>query len=106
MSDLKKVYFKTFGCRVNQFDTQVMMSNLKDFQVSQELEKSDIVVINSCTVTNSADVTIRGFINKIKKNHPEKKIIFTGCGAFNKGQDLLDNNKINGVFGHSEKKRD
>jgi threonylcarbamoyladenosine tRNA methylthiotransferase MtaB len=104
MSDLKKVYFKTFGCRVNQFDTQVMMSNLKDFQVSQELEKSDIVVINSCTVTNSADVTIRGFINKIKKNHPEKKIIFTGCGAFNKGQDLLDNNKINGVFGHSEKK--
>ena len=30
-----KVYFKTFGCRTNVFDTQVMMSNLKDFEVTQ-----------------------------------------------------------------------
>jgi MiaB-like tRNA modifying enzyme len=101
---MKKVYFKTFGCRVNQFDTQSMMSNLRDFQVTTDLKDSDTVVINSCTVTNSADVTIRGFINKINKEYPEKKIIFAGCGAFNKGKELLDNNKVNGVLGHSEKK--
>jgi MiaB-like tRNA modifying enzyme len=100
---MKKVYFKTFGCRVNQFDTQVMIENLKDFIVSDNIENSDIIVINSCTVTNNADVTIRGFINKINKEYPTKKIIFTGCGAFNKGKDLLNNNKVNGVFGHSEK---
>jgi MiaB-like tRNA modifying enzyme len=100
---MKKVYFKTFGCRVNQFDTQVMIENLKDFVVSDNIENSDIIVINSCTVTNNADVTIRGFINKINKEYPTKKIIFTGCGAFNKGEDLLNNNKVNGVFGHSEK---
>jgi MiaB-like tRNA modifying enzyme len=73
--------------------------------VTTSLDDSNIVVINSCTVTNSADVTIRGFINKIKKEYPQKKIIFTGCGAFNKGKELLDNNKIDGVFGHSEKKQ-
>jgi hypothetical protein len=50
-----KVYFKTFGCRTNVFDTQVMMSNLKDFEVTQDEKEADVVVINSCTVTNSAD---------------------------------------------------
>ena len=51
----QKVFFKTFGCRTNVFDTQVMMSNLKDFEVTQDEKQADIVVINSCTVTNSAD---------------------------------------------------
>ncbi|NCB14344.1 MAG: tRNA (N(6)-L-threonylcarbamoyladenosine(37)-C(2))-methylthiotransferase MtaB, partial [Erysipelotrichia bacterium] len=56
-----KVYFKTFGCRTNVFDTQVMMSNLKDFEVTQDESLADVVVINSCTVTNSADSTARGY---------------------------------------------
>ena len=62
-----KVYFKTFGCRTNVFDTQVMMSNLKDFEVTQEESQADVVVINSCTVTNSADSTARGYISTLKK---------------------------------------
>ena len=36
----QKVYFKTFGCRTNVFDTQVMMSNLKDFDVTQDEKAS------------------------------------------------------------------
>ncbi|MDX9796787.1 MAG: tRNA (N(6)-L-threonylcarbamoyladenosine(37)-C(2))-methylthiotransferase MtaB, partial [Arcobacteraceae bacterium] len=55
-----KVYFKTFGCRTNVFDTQVMMSNLHDFEITQDEKSANIVVINSCTVTNSADSTARG----------------------------------------------
>ncbi|MFA5721790.1 MAG: tRNA (N(6)-L-threonylcarbamoyladenosine(37)-C(2))-methylthiotransferase MtaB, partial [Aliarcobacter sp.] len=54
-----KVFFKTFGCRTNIFDTQVMISNLKDFDVTQDESEANIVVINSCTVTNSADTTAR-----------------------------------------------
>lgn len=62
-----KVYFKTFGCRTNVFDTQVMMSNLKDFEITQDEKSANVVVINSCTVTNSADSTARGYINSLNK---------------------------------------
>ena len=74
-----KVYFKTFGCRTNVFDTQVMMSNLKDFEVTQEESQADVVVINSCTVTNSADSTARGYISTLKKLPKDPRVIFTGC---------------------------
>ena len=71
-----KVYFKTFGCRTNVFDTQVMMSNLKDFEVTLDENEANIVVINSCTVTNSADSTARTYINSLKKLPQNPRVIF------------------------------
>ncbi len=100
---MKRVYFKTFGCRTNQFDTQVMMSRLKNFLITQKEEEADIVVVNSCTVTNSADSGVRNYINKISKK--ERKIYLTGCGAFTKGEELIKSGRVVGVFGHSEKER-
>ncbi len=100
-----KVYFKTFGCRTNVFDTQVMMSNLKDFEVTQEEKDADIVVINSCTVTNSADSTARGYINSLKKMPKNPRVVFTGCGVWTKGESLFNENKIDSLFGHSEKEK-
>ena len=96
---MKKVYFKTFGCRTNQFDTQVMIKSLKDYIVVPNERDADIVVVNSCTVTNGADVSTRSYVNK----HSDKKIIFTGCGALSKGKELLADNRVSVVFGHSEK---
>ncbi|SMC09861.1 tRNA (N(6)-L-threonylcarbamoyladenosine(37)-C(2))-methylthiotransferase MtaB [Nitratiruptor tergarcus] len=96
-----KVYFKTFGCRTNLFDTQVMMSSLRDFTLTQNEEDADIVVVNSCTVTNGADGSVRNYINRL--NRSGKKIYLTGCGAFTKGEDLFKTKKVIGVFGHSEK---
>ena len=70
-----KVYFKTFGCRTNIFDTQVMISNLKDFDVTNNEKEANVVIINSCTVTNSADTTARSYINGLKKlsNNPQEQ---------------------------------
>jgi len=96
-----KVYFKTFGCRTNVFDSQVMMSGLKDYEVTEEESAADIVVVNSCTVTNGADVSVRGYINAIEKQG--KKLFLTGCGAHTKGESLFSANKVHGVFGQSEK---
>ena len=98
---MKKVYFKTFGCRTNIYDTQLMIQNLKDFEVTTNEKLADIVVVNSCTVTNSADGNARNYINNQQKNG--KKIILAGCGAFSKGEELFENNKVFGFFGHSEK---
>ncbi len=96
-----KVYFKTFGCRTNMFDSQVMMGALRDYDVTENESEADIVIVNSCTVTNGADVSVRGYINQMDKQG--KKLFLTGCGAHTKGESLFDAGKIHGVFGQSEK---
>lgn len=98
-----KVYFKTFGCRTNLFDTQVMRLNLKSFSIIEDEEKADIIVVNSCTVTNGADAGVRSYINKMKRDG--KKIYLTGCGVKTQGQKLFDTDLIFGGFGHTHKEK-
>lgn len=103
MSDRKKVFFKTFGCRTNQFDTQVMMSKLREFELSNDEHSSDIIVVNSCTVTNGADSSVRNYISSMKRKNPDAKVILAGCGSHSKGESLFADKKVFGVMGHSEK---
>jgi len=100
---MKKVFFKTFGCRTNQFDTQVMMSKLSEFQMSSDENSSDIIVVNSCTVTNGADSSVRNYISSMKRKNPNAKVILAGCGSHSKGEALFEDKKVFGVMGHSEK---
>jgi len=103
LSKVKKVYFKTFGCRTNIYDTQIMMQSLdkQDFKLVKSEDEADVVVVNSCTVTNGADVSARGYINAL--NRKGKKVFIGGCGALSKGEELFKKEKVFGVFGHSEK---
>ncbi|MDR1285650.1 MAG: tRNA (N(6)-L-threonylcarbamoyladenosine(37)-C(2))-methylthiotransferase MtaB [Campylobacteraceae bacterium] len=96
-----KVFFKTFGCRTNIYDTQMMIGRLKDFEVTDNELTADIVVVNSCTVTNGADSGVRNYISK--QNRDGKKVIFAGCGANTHGSELFERKKVFGVLGHSEK---
>ncbi|HIP29555.1 MAG TPA: tRNA (N(6)-L-threonylcarbamoyladenosine(37)-C(2))-methylthiotransferase MtaB [Sulfurospirillum arcachonense] len=98
---MKKVYFKTFGCRTNIYDTQIMIENLKDFEVTKDEKEAEVIVVNSCTVTNGADSGVRSYINGANKRGA--KVILAGCGAFSKGEDLFKDKKVFGVMGHSEK---
>ena len=102
---MKKVYFKTFGCRTNLYDSQVMMSSLKDYTITENEEEADVVVINSCTVTNGADTHVRSYISQLEKKGDDKKLFLTGCGAHTKGEALLKEKRIHGVFGQSEKQK-
>lgn len=99
---MKKVYFKTFGCRTNLYDSQVMIGALKDYEVTQNENEADAIVINSCTVTNGADSHVRTYISHIEKTS-KAKIFLTGCGAHTKGESLLSAGRVHGVFGQSEK---
>jgi len=100
---MQKVYFKTFGCRTNQFDTQVMMSKLKDYELTDDELHSDYIVVNSCTVTNGADSSVRNYISSMKRKNPNAKVILAGCGSHSKGEALFEDKKVFGVIGHSEK---
>ena len=97
-----RVYLKTFGCRTNIYDSQIMAQYIKDFEIIDNEDDADIVIVNSCTVTNSADSSVRGYINTL--NRKNKRVILAGCGAFSKGDELFESGKIFGYFGHSEKK--
>ena len=101
----EKVYFKTFGCRTNQFDTQVMMSKLKDFDLTLNEDEADVIMVNSCTVTNGADSSVRAYINSSKRKNPNAKVILAGCGSHSKGGSLFEDKKVFGVMGHSEKEK-
>lgn len=98
-----KIFFKTFGCRTNKFDTQIMIGNLKNFEVTKNIEEADVLVVNSCTVTNSADSGVRNYINKTKKEFPDIQVYFTGCGVTTQGEKLFENQKVKSVFSSSLK---
>ncbi|MFT5662323.1 MAG: threonylcarbamoyladenosine tRNA methylthiotransferase MtaB [Sulfurimonas sp.] len=100
----KKVYFKTFGCRTNLYDSQVMMSSLKEYEITQNEDEADSIVINSCTVTNGADSHVRSYISQVEKTS-KAKVFLTGCGAHTKGEKLLEEKRVHGVFGQSEKEQ-
>jgi threonylcarbamoyladenosine tRNA methylthiotransferase MtaB len=95
---MDKIFIKTFGCRSNIYDSEIMKNILKDKLVKSE-EEADTIIINSCTVTNFADRDVRQYINKWQ----DKKIIFTGCGAYTQGRKLFEENKVNAVLGHKFK---
>jgi len=102
---MKRVFFKTFGCRTNQFDTQVMISRLESFELSQDEQDADVIVVNSCTVTNGADSSVRNYISSMKRKNPDVRIILAGCGSHSKGEVLFEDGKVFGVMGHSEKEK-
>ena len=97
---MQKIFFKTFGCRTNIYDTELLKSYIKDYEITNDEEGADIVVINSCTVTNSADSGVRNYINGVKRRGA--KVILTGCGAVSKGKELF-NSGVFGVLGASKK---
>ena len=101
----KKVYFKTFGCRTNIYDSQVMMSAMDEYEVTENEAEADAIVINSCTVTNGADTHVRSYISGVEKSVSKAKLFLTGCGAHTKGESLLKEGRIHGVFGQSEKEK-
>ena len=75
------VYIETHGCKLNIADSQKISKGIlsKGFSISDDLEKSDIYILNTCTVTKSADKKARNRLRNIKKNHPKIHLVATGC---------------------------
>ena len=79
------------------------MSKLREFELGNDENSSDIIVVNSCTVTNGADSSVRNYISSMKRKNPNAKVILAGCGSHSKGESLFEDKKVFGVMGHSEK---
>ena len=79
----RKIAFYTLGCKLNQFETEVMADSFakKGASVNNINEVSDIYIINTCTVTSKSDQKARRIIRKISRDYPESVVIVTGCYA-------------------------
>lgn len=76
-----KAAFYTLGCKVNQYETEYMAELLRNagFEIVKENDEADYYIVNSCTVTATADQKTRKSIRRFKRNHPNSTVILTGC---------------------------
>lgn len=75
------VAFYTLGCKVNQYETQVMreLFESKGYKTVPTSAPFDVLVINSCTVTAESDRKTRQALHRFRKNNPNAVIVLTGC---------------------------
>lgn len=89
-----KVAFYTLGCKVNQYESQAMSEVLKNngYEIVNIKDKSDIYIINSCTVTSQSNQKTRQTVRRFKRENPECIVVLTGCmpQAFPEEAELLN----------------
>lgn len=78
-----KIYYCTFGCKVNQYETENLRQRLDGlgYESVQTPEQADIFIINTCTVTAQSDRKLRQTLHKLKKASPSAVTVLTGCFA-------------------------
>lgn len=97
----KTVSIFTLGCKVNQYETQVMreLFEKRGYSVMFNNKIADIYIINTCTVTNVGDRKSRQFIRRAKRNNPDAIIAVVGCYAQTSPQEVLSIDGVNIVIG-------
>ena len=71
--------FYTLGCKVNQYETQLMRESLQKRGYEIVDDNPDVFIINSCTVTAESDRKTRQTVRKYRKKYPDAVIVLTGC---------------------------
>ena len=76
-----KVYFITFGCKVNHYETECMkeLFSAENYKICDSPDEADVIIINSCTVTSSGDSRALAALRKMRETHPDAVIVMTGC---------------------------
>jgi threonylcarbamoyladenosine tRNA methylthiotransferase MtaB len=98
-------FVQNFGCRATQADGAALESMLaaKGMQSSGERAAADLVVLNTCTVTSSADDDVRQAIRRVRRENPEARILVTGCYAQRAPEELAALAGVEWVVGNSHK---
>ncbi len=101
-----KVGFCTLGCKVNQYETNLMIEQFKNngYEIVDFNDFADVYVINTCTVTNMSDRKSRQMIKKAKKQNKNSILIAIGCLAQVSKNELEKIDEIDLILGNEEKK--
>src|SRR5438046_10528614 len=96
-----KFFVQNFGCRATQADGAALEAMLADkgLESSAERRVADLVVLNTCTVTSSADDDVRQTIRRVHRENPDAKILVTGCYAQRAPEELTSLTGVQWVVG-------
>jgi tRNA-2-methylthio-N6-dimethylallyladenosine synthase len=89
-----KLYIKTFGCQMNEYDSQKtveILQDKKDMEVTANVEEADIILLNTCSIREKAEDKVYselGRLNKLKIKNPNIKIGVGGCVATQEGSNI------------------
>lgn len=98
-----RVYYHTFGCKANQYDTERMRQEgeARGAGTAGHWSDADVCVVNTCTVTNQADAEARRFIRRVRRENSAARIVVAGCSAVLKAEDYRGMTEVEAVVeGH------
>ncbi|MDH4179700.1 MAG: radical SAM protein, partial [Armatimonadota bacterium] len=100
-----RVRIFTFGCKVNQCDSEEIARSLaaRGYAIGGRGDPADIYIVNTCTVTSTADSKARKLIRRLARSQPEATLIATGCLAETDPYSLLDLPGVAAVVPNSRK---
>lgn len=102
-----KVSFYTLGCKVNLYETETIINKFKKkgYEIVDFNDKADIVVINTCTVTNTSDKKSRNIIRQAVKNNDGAIIVVMGCYSQVRSEDIKEIDGVNIIIGNTNKSK-
>ena len=102
-----KFYIYTLGCKVNTYESNVMSDLLKDkgYKEVSNLEDADVYIINTCTVTNTADNKSLKIIRQAHRTNPNALIVVCGCMSQHRFKDLIGMEGVSVVLGNKNKSK-
>ena len=101
----ERVRFVTFGCKANQYDTQVLREALVRRGWSETSKAAELLVVNTCTVTAEAGRKARQLVRRVARETPHVRIAITGCLAESEPEILRSLPNVEWVLGNGEAKR-
>jgi threonylcarbamoyladenosine tRNA methylthiotransferase MtaB len=104
-NNTKKVAFKTLGCRLNQYETDALVTDFDKagYQLVNFDDSPDVVVVNTCTVTNQSDQKSRTTISQAARANQNAVVVVTGCMANNFKEKLESQENITFVVENNRK---
>ncbi len=101
----KKVAVQTIGCRLNQYESERIASQLTPygFQRARPGEEADLHIINTCTVTHRADSNCRNLIRRAVRNNPGARIVVVGCYVDAEPEMIASMSGVDLVIGNEHK---
>ena len=105
MASPKKLACQTFGCRLNQYETEKMAAELRPFGFERvsDNESADLYLINTCTVTHRADRDCRNYIRQVVKKNPGARIAVAGCYVDYDPENVAQMDGVDAIILNSEK---
>ena len=102
---MKKFIVRTLGCKANFSDGQSIESGLIRLGLGPATSEAeaDVIIVNSCTVTDEADRQSRKMVRDLAAKHPGAKLIYTGCGAEVNPEEALGLPGLSAVVGNQDK---